>query len=155
MLNEVAFLSQAQIGRISGQANTLVVSIRDPGVTVDLNPGFRDVLPLEFDDIDPLSDQLPEGTIVQPFTANHAHALEAWLEPYVKAMARYTLLVHCGAGVSRSAAIAWWVHKTFGAALQTGFPVGYLNRHVLRTLSPEILPPELPHDAPAVPAPRK
>lgn len=64
MLNEVAFLSQAQIGRISGQDSTLVVSIRDPGVIVDLNPGFRDVLPLEFDDVDPLCDQLPKGTTV-------------------------------------------------------------------------------------------
>jgi alpha/beta superfamily hydrolase len=108
------------------------------------------VLRLYFDDYDKERDG--NDVLQDSFTPEQAEALKSWLEPYQRANTEFTLLVHCYAGISRSAAIAWWAHKAFGLELKTDFPAWYLNRHVLRTLAPDIAPPTKPDDAPAMPS---
>jgi predicted protein tyrosine phosphatase len=148
MLGRVAFVSLNQVQALAGRGDTLVVSIRDARYTPVLDPGFADVLPLEFDDHDDDRDGL--DAIKRKFDAGHSEVLRAWLAARAEAPEVYDLLVHCRAGMSRSAAIAWWVHREFDVPLTTRFPAYHLNRHVLRTLNPRLVPPEVPADAPGL-----
>jgi predicted protein tyrosine phosphatase len=146
MLGRVAFVSLHQAERLPGRAATLVVSIRDPRYRPALSPGFADVLPLDFDDHDDARDGL--DALKRKFDSGHAMALRAWIEARRGDAATYDVLVHCRAGMSRSAAVAWWLHREFGMDLTTRFPAYRLNRHVLRTLNPALDPPGVPAGAP-------
>ena len=127
----------------------IVVSIHDRHFFPNLRGGSRDVLRLCFDDYDRERDGI--DALKDSFTPEQAETLKSWLEPYLRANTDFTLLVHCHAGISRSAAVAWWAHKTHGLELKTDFPAWYLNRNVLRTLDPDIDPPLKPDDAPTMP----
>lgn len=152
MLKNVRFISQHHAERLDGRPDVIVVSIHDRHARPNLRSGFRDVLRLCFDDYDRERDGV--DALQEAFSPEHAEALKSWLEPYLRARMGFTLLVHCHAGVSRSAAVAWWAHKAHGLEIRTDFPVWYLNRHVLRIMDPAIAPPLKPDDAPAMPRER-
>lgn len=149
MLKSIQFLSLRQAEKLAGRPDVIVVSVRDRHQRPNLCGGFGDVLPLSFDDYDEQRDGL--DALQEPFSTSQAETLKRWLVPYVGAREAFTLVVHCHAGISRSAAIAWWAHQTYGAELATRFPAGYLNRHVLRILDPAMAPPPLPADAAPMP----
>lgn len=144
----VAFISLHQVQKLPGRPDTVLVSIQDRHYAPKLQPGFADVLVLDFDDHDPERDGL--DALAEKFTPEQATQLREWVMTHGRATAPRNLLVHCNAGISRSAAIAWWVHREFGTPLSTRFPACYLNRHVLRLLNPDILPPAIPANAPSL-----
>jgi len=150
MLKCVHFIPLSQAEKLEGRPDVIVVSIHDRHFLPQLRSGFRDVLRLHFDDYDQQRDGL--DALQDAITPEQAETLKSWLEPYLRANAEFTLLVHCYAGISRSAAVAWWAHKAYGLELKTAFPAWYLNRQVLRTLDPNIEAPTKPDDAPAMPA---
>ena len=152
MIKDIHFTSRYQAERVEGRLDTIVVSIHDRHSKPNLRSGFRDVLRLAFDDYDRERDGM--DALMGAFSAEQAETLKSWLEPYLRANTTYTLLVHCHAGISRSAAVAYWAHKTHGLELKTDYPTFYLNRHVLRTLDPSIEPPPKPEDAPEIPKDR-
>ncbi len=140
MLGEVEFMSQHQAERIDGCSDVLFISIRSPGQRVALKLGHADVLPLEFDDWDPQRDGMGASRIVTAFSDEMAAQLERWLSHYESQSMQYRVLVHCHAGVSRSAAIAWWIHKTYCTNLKTALMPQYMNRYVLKILNPSLAP---------------
>lgn len=150
MLKRVHFIPLAQAEKLTGRPDVIVISIHDRHFLPNLRSGFRDVLRLHFDDYDQERDGM--DALQDSFTPEQADTLKWWLEPYLRANTEFTLLVHCYAGISRSAAIAWWAHKAHGLELMTDYPAWYLNRHVLRILDPGIAPPTKPDDAPAMPS---
>lgn len=152
MLKQVHFISQRQAEKLEGRPDVVVVSIHTRQYPTKLHSGFRDVLHLSFDDYDPQRDGM--DALQEKFRPEHAISLKSWLEPYLHPTPNLHLVVHCYAGISRSAAVAWWAHKAHGPDLETTYPAWYLNRHVLRTLDPHIDPPERPVDAPAMPPTR-
>jgi len=152
MFRNVYFLSQRQAEKIEGRKDIIVVSIHALHRPPRLLGSFADVLHLSFDDHDPERDGM--DALQEKFSVKHADALKSWLEPYLQAHDTFHLLVHCHAGISRSAAIAWWMHHAYGAKLRTTYPPWYLNRHVLRVLDRTIKPPPMPVDAPQMPPPR-
>lgn len=127
----------------------IVVSIHTRHSLPNLHRGFYDVLDMSFDDHDPQRDGM--DALQEKFNAEHAKTLKSWLEPYLRAISNFQLVVHCYAGISLYAAVAWWAHKVHGPDLVTAYPAWYLNRHVLRTLDPDINPPVRPSDAPEIP----
>lgn len=142
MLTAVYFLSVYQAQKIAGRSDTVVVSIRDRHFTPKLQTGFRDVLPLFFDDHDDARDGVDEQAC--RFGIEHAQTLRTWLGLHVASPEPLLFMVHCHAGISRSAAIAWWVHREFGVPLRTTFPAYFLNRHVLKVLNPTLDLPNMP-----------
>lgn len=152
MLKSVHFIPLNLAEKLEGRPDVIVISIHDRHFRPNLRSGFRDVLHLDFDDYDSERDGLDPAQ--DTFTPEQAESLKSWLEPYLRADRDFTLLVHCHAGISRSAAVAWWAHKAHGVELATEFPVWYLNNHVLRVLDPGIATPLKPADAPAMPRER-
>jgi predicted protein tyrosine phosphatase len=146
MLTDVEFLSKSQAEQLVVGSDVLFVSIRAPGERVSLKPGHRDVITLEFDDWDPQRDGMGARRIVTPFSNVLAKKLKTWLGAYANAPERYRVLVHCQAGMSRSAAVAWWVHVTHGAILKTTTTTAYMNRFVLKILNSAIAAPDFPSD---------
>jgi predicted protein tyrosine phosphatase len=100
--NKVEFVSASAVSRIAGRADTIVISIRSSGTTpAHIKSGFKDVLYLEFDNI-----QFPkEGSIV--FSEAHAEQILAFVDKHEASASR--ILVNCGAGESRSAAVAFYL----------------------------------------------
>lgn len=152
MLKSVHFIPLYQAEKLEGRPDVIVVSIHDRHFRPNLRSGFRDVLRLHFDDYDCERDGL--DALQDTFTQEQAEILKSWLEPYLRAKTDFTLLVHCYAGISRSAAVAWWAHKTHGLALRTTYPAWNLNRHVLRVLDSSIAPPPKPDESPTMPQTR-
>lgn len=146
MIHSIHFLSQRQAEKIVGRPDLILVSIRTRHSAPRLHGAFGGMLPLCFDDYDP--DQDGPDSAQDTFSPEQAEELKQWLVPYLRSEEVFTLLVHCHAGVSRSAAVAWWAHQSHGIPLATTFTAGYLNRHVLRTLDPKLVPPPLPPQAP-------
>jgi hypothetical protein len=148
MLQRVAFVSVYQARKLAGRSDTAVISIHDRHFSPALRAGFADVLTLEFDDHD--DDRDGRDALADKFTPEQAARLRAWVTRIREEDRARGLLVHCNAGISRSAAVAWWVHREFEVPLCTRFPAHHLNRHVLRLLNPGIAPPPLPDGAPGL-----
>jgi predicted protein tyrosine phosphatase len=122
----VLFVSQRQIERMRPPLRSAVVSITDPGkAAASLKPGWKAILRLAFDDVDPLT--FP-GMNLEPCPVDADRAAE--LARYVASqMGRCTrIVIHCRHGISRSGAVAKAVAEAVGAS----FPAGYRehNRHV-------------------------
>jgi predicted protein tyrosine phosphatase len=127
MIRNVIFVSQAVACDLSPDDRLAVVSITEPGFgPAPLQPGWRDVLRLSFHDVDAAVD----GYLL--FTEAQADALIDWL---TAASARVDgIVVHCVAGISRSAAVAKFVADRYAV---DGFDHSYFryNRHVYRVLT--------------------
>lgn len=129
MLKHVIFTSQQSACSRAAWNNWAVISITDSGVaSAPLQEGWQAVLRVEFDDIvqpeEPykIFDERLARQIIEFVMRCNADNLEG-------------LLVHCGAGVSRSSAVAKWVAEKY----RLGFPDGYekYNKLVYQILKEE------------------
>lgn len=110
MVTKVIFVGRATAETIPGWGDWAVVSITEPGFPGEakLMPGWHSICRVHFHDVDPV---IPCG---EPHKLmNEQDALK--ITQFVREVAPGVdgILVHCKAGVSRSAAVAKWISKQF------------------------------------------
>jgi len=125
MFKEVMFLSQFVAEKVIPQSNWAIISITEPGRIANLHCDWRDILRLQFHDIDAVT---PGLTL---FSEDQAKEILTFLDR-TKEKCTF-LIVHCNAGISRSAAVAKFVSETFKIPM-TPRSVLY-SRFVYRILS--------------------
>lgn len=98
-------------------ADTAMISILDEGVFPDFSlPGWENILYLRFHDL---------HNIISPayryFDSGLAESIMVFTDKLHHASDDFKLIIHCEAGVSRSAAVAYWVSKNYNIELPDGF----------------------------------
>lgn len=147
MIKTVKFVSQLHMeNREDPCANTAIISITSPGdFQARIKTGFHDILRLQFDDIYeeiiqemigaiPDVDNTSAGIFWHHLRlpdANHAKTIVDFLNR----IQCERLIVHCHAGISRSAAIAKFVSDRMGAELEEFEDTSCANKRVLRLLN--------------------
>lgn len=147
----VRFLSRLQAEALSPCPDTVVISITTPGdLPASLPEGFRDVLRLSFDDLSeemlgvPLGaipDDTPDDTqvrwkVYQLARATDAEAICDFLAYYARSPVAVSVVVHCDAGVSRSAAVARFIAGRYSTPIVNVAPdTSYANSRLLRLLN--------------------
>lgn len=137
-ITKVEFCGREQAEDTPGRPDTAVISITDPGGTAKLQDGWGAVLRVAFMDYDLDSMVSPwlrgqaEKSGLAP-TALHAVQIVnfVWHPPRPSIT---KLLVHCEAGVSRSAAVALWAWEQFGLVIRPA-DVHRHNRYLYRLLN--------------------
>lgn len=137
----VWFLSYEQFRRVRPVPEALVISVSDRFYEAEIGPGFAAVLRMRFSDVDPARETVPRDA--ECFTPDQAGDLVVWCDRWLGGGQPTNVFVHCWAGRSRSAAIAWWISKQYHMRLQTDFTVRFMNSHVLRQLPGKHALPEL------------
>jgi predicted protein tyrosine phosphatase len=134
----VEFRSREEAEDSRPDFSAAVISISDPGSRpVDLKPGWHDVLSIQFHDIDMCkaygahlrADILKRYS---PAMMEHAETIASFVRR-VKAEGVERIMVHCEAGISRSAAVAKWIADTYHLT-PLGPAVKLHNRHVYKLL---------------------
>lgn len=127
-IKHVIFTSQYSACERPGWRNWAVISITDINFAdAPLQPGWLDVLRLKFDDFSQPSD---DGYVLMGDL--QARAINQFVRRVHDDSRCEGVLVHCWAGISRSAAVAKWIAERHGLS----FPAEYdeYNKHVYTTL---------------------
>jgi predicted protein tyrosine phosphatase len=155
MLHEIVFCGVDAVAHVRRSQDTVVISILDRSEAAgrpDL-AGFGDALVLEFEDnfeseveVDAgrfWPDEISgaehsiycghEGEHVS--TMNDARQIVAFIDRHHQSPYPVSLLVHCYAGVSRSAAVALWASTRFRVSIICNRTTDYANPRLLRLLS--------------------
>lgn len=110
MVTKVIFVGRATAETAPGWKDWAVVSITEPGFPGEakLMPGWHSVCRVFFHDVDPAIPCSEPHTLM-----NEADALR--ITQFIRQVAPEVdgILVHCKAGISRSAAVARWIAKQF------------------------------------------
>lgn len=134
-LKNVVFTGRDQAEASIGWPHWAVISITAEQPAA-LKEGWHSILRLEFDDIDVVGDfDTPKPYIL--FNDTHANRIIEFAEAVSESHKVEGILVHCQAGISRSAAVAKWISEKY----QLPFAESYAlyNKHVYRVLREEML----------------
>jgi len=127
-IKHILFTSQKAVEAKAPWSDWAIISINNLGTNAQLQKGWWDILRLEFDDI------VEQEEPYKRFSEGQARQI---IEFVMRCNSEETegLIVHCNAGVSRSAAVAKWVSEKYGL----GFPRDYekYNKYVYRLLKQE------------------
>lgn len=156
MLKSVEFMSLKAVKSLASDASVAIISIRDSSTVRDLPTfsGFWDVLPLDMLDVcEEHARQEPGRWADEPTAEQHvqyceipdnfapslsqAQAVQAFVDRLHGCAEELDLVVHCSAGISRSAAVALWAAERFGVTLrdEAGVGLGEANPRILRLLT--------------------
>lgn len=139
---KVKFVSKAFAEKIIPTPNMALISIREPAEWVSLNRNWQNVLEVEFHDIDP--NPAPDEPLTNfgidyddlvAFNPIQGTTVLNWvrqIRPHID-----YLVVHCHAGISRSAAVAKYIVDCIdGFEWENPQNVNYSlhNKHVYRVL---------------------
>lgn len=129
MVTKVIFVSRSTAETTPGWKDWAIISISEPGFPGEakLMRGWHSVCRVHFDDVDPA---IPCGEPHQ--LMNEADALK--ITQFVREVAPHVdgILVHCKAGVSRSAAVAKWISRQFDVPFNHKYERH--NKHVYNML---------------------
>lgn len=115
MLKNVIFEGQKATESRPGWQDWSVISITSMfSKPASIQPGWHGVLRLAFDDTD------VEGGEFTPISVNQAQELVEFVQNEVDSGVT-GILVHCGVGVSRSAAVARWICKSYALPFQDNY----------------------------------
>lgn len=132
MLRSVDFLSRANAEALPARDDHVMVSISEPEAPpACLALPEERILRLSFHDVDPAGN--PDGTW-QLFDEEQARSVMDFLDQIQGSAAPWDLLVHCRAGISRSAAVALFAEAHTGCAFPRRPFAGLANEHVLSVL---------------------
>lgn len=139
MYISVIFLPQREAVKLQPDAAAVLISLILPDTQLGFEAGYLDILQLKFNDISENKINVPVGSIpdvsdvpivrehggekyVWP-DANQANAIRDFLIKHEgdKEQAR-RIIVHCSAGISRSAAVAAFVVHKYGIPLLNNDP---------------------------------
>ncbi len=117
----VAFYPRAVIVQTQGQSDTALISISCPGDPAPLKEGWGALLRLEFHDVlakDDYEMARDDGTVLNivAFKPSHADMILDFIDSLPHEVG--AVVVHCDAGVSRSAAVARFIHERHGGTLR-------------------------------------
>jgi predicted protein tyrosine phosphatase len=125
MIELVRYMSQANAEKLLPMLDTALISITEPGELANLNPGWKNLLRLEFHDSD--TENFVGCVLFDEAMALKIITLIQSLPEDVK-----HVMVHCHAGISRSAAVAKFVAETVNAPFSEQYAL--YNKHVYRVL---------------------
>lgn len=135
---KIRFTSREEAEATQSDLCSAVISITNPEAKLaDIGPGWFDTLRLQFHDIDlckPISAHLRADILrkYQPISEEQAAEVVRFVARMVDAQV-VGFLIHCEAGISRSAAVAKWITDHYH--LPSIAPVTqYHNRHVYQLL---------------------
>jgi predicted protein tyrosine phosphatase len=140
MIRSVDFLSQKDAQDLTARPDLALISITEPGMFEARLAEHEHLLRLAF------FDSLPDpDSPWDPMSDDHAKQIGEFVRSLHASNAPFDLIAHCKAGISRSAAVALYVH----AATDCMFPrrrlAGNANAHCLSMLSKSFgLPIERP-----------
>lgn len=121
---------------------TVVISIVGPGRTASLKEGWKDVLSLEFYDLDPVKFDfdLDDLEMHGAFGPKHAQEILTFLSKHKGS----PLVIHCEAGISRSVAVGRFAATLMNVPVEyvEGFGDQHYNAHVHATLVRALMAPE-------------
>jgi len=129
MINKILFVGRATAETTTGWDSWAMISISEPVSAfgeAKLMPGWHAVHRLEFHDIE--AEMLGEPYVLM----DQQQALE--LVNFVHNVASDVegVIVHCRAGISRSAAVAKWITEEYGINFNHEYP--QYNKHVYQLL---------------------
>ena len=137
MMATIVFWPRRQAEDFRFSEREAVISITDPGQAPAVLTGATHVLRLSFFDLVEPIDTDPRFGPESLFGARHAQALQQFVQGLEAAGCVRTLVVHCEAGVSRSAAVALCVATLTGYAFPNLARTAYANRHVVQVCAEE------------------
>jgi predicted protein tyrosine phosphatase len=127
-MKTVLFMPRVAAERLYGDPCAAIISITD-NVDASLNGSWGSILRLKFNDcVDPLNLKGRRITLFTPEMANDIRTFVECLDPDIN-----TLVVHCEAGISRSAAVAFVLAGHYGWELKGG-DTDRANKLVMRVL---------------------
>lgn len=127
MIESIDFISKDRAELLRGDPLTAIISISDPDESVALAPEFHSVLSIKFLDI--------EFDHPHAFNPKMAAAIIKFIKQIHKERQFTKLVVHCHAGISRSAAVALVAHAMTGADFERRQDACYANIRVAQMLS--------------------
>lgn len=131
-IRSVDFVSRKACEALERRDDLLVISVTEPGMyRAKLALPEDRILRLEFHDVEGTPDE-DDPWIRLEF--EQASAIVAFVRRYQAAEDAFDLVTHCKAGISRSAAIALWVHAATGADMPRRPMAGFANKHVVAAL---------------------
>lgn len=142
MIKNIDFVSKQQAESLLGRSDHVVISISDPDESVSLKKGWKKVLSLKFLDVE-------NEDYSFTFCEDLAKTAAEFIREAAESDESLSLIVHCHAGVSRSAGMALAAHA---ACPKAEFPrrgkACYANRLVVffmeNELGAKIIVPECP-----------
>lgn len=132
MIRSIDFISQIEAEALPGaplQSDVALISIATPGARPPKLGRFLEQVALEFDDVE--DNQEPSVA----FGDEHAKAILEFIARIHSQGKAWRCIVHCKAGISRSAAIAVYVAEATGCQFLRRKEAGKANLRILRVLS--------------------
>ncbi len=132
MIHSVDFISRMKAEALLDRGDLAVISITEPeaGPAALLCPESA-ILRLVFHDVDPGHETTSSWTL---FNEQHAQQVLKFVRALHGEARQIALVVHCRAGISRSAAIALFVAEETGCEFPRQPFAGLANKHVLSVL---------------------
>lgn len=130
---KIHFVSQIVAEQMQPNDKMVCISVTSPNGWAKLKDNWKDVLRLEFDDIDRLHPDISLLVGTNLFSKDQAQEVVEFLD---KNKDVDELIVHCMAGISRSAAIARFAAERFNCNdfLRKFEKYDLYNKHVYRML---------------------